>query len=41
MSENNEMQNNLKINLKVKLKNFFASWNFWRPFIAIVIGGSL
>jgi hypothetical protein len=41
MSENNEIQNNPKESLKVKLKNFFTSWSFWRPFIAIVIGSTM
>ncbi len=41
MSESNEIQNNPRANLKVKLKNFFTSWSFWRPLIAVVIGSTM
>lgn len=37
MEEKNEMQNSFKM----KIRKFFKSWNFWRPFIAVVIGGIL
>jgi len=33
------MENNCEANPKPKtLKEFFSSWNFWKPFIAISIG---
>ena len=36
-----DMQENEKemSNTKKKLKEFFKSWRFWRPFIAVITGG--
>jgi len=34
------MENFRKIDIKTyEAKTFFASWRFWKPFLAIVIGG--